>query len=79
VESRVQRIRHIKLTMILTLIMGVIGMFATPLVVFIIRDGHSPSPQTLRVILDYVALTFSSGWWVPHQIMLQDRNFIPIN
>uniref|UniRef100_UPI001954323A hypothetical protein n=1 Tax=Citrobacter koseri TaxID=545 RepID=UPI001954323A len=57
VESRVQRIRHIKLTMILTLIMGVIGMFATPLVVFIIRDGHSPSPQTLRVILDYVALT----------------------
>lgn len=77
-ESRTARIRHIKQTVAIALLMGVIGFFLTPLVVFIAANGHAPSPQTFRVFLDYVWLTFSERWWEPHQIMLTNNQFIPL-
>ncbi|MBY0362973.1 MAG: type IV secretory system conjugative DNA transfer family protein [Phreatobacter sp.] len=77
-EEREARIRHIKGTVALTLIMGVIGFFATPLVVFILVSGANPSPQTVSMIVDYARMTFSRDVWVPHHHMMINKDFIPI-
>jgi type IV secretory pathway TraG/TraD family ATPase VirD4 len=78
IEERKARIRHIKNTVIISLLMAVAGFFLTPLVVFIITSGANPSPQTGKLIWDYVLITFSSNWEMPHKHMLTNNDFIPL-
>lgn len=78
-QERKLRFKHIRQTLMLCLAAGVLGFAFTPLIVFFFVNGQPFSLNTIDYIWQYVTLTLSPNYAMPHIHMLRTRDYIPFS